>query len=408
MNLSVRFLAALLALLPWSLPAIAQPHTVAAVRADRTNLRAQPSKDAEVLASLHKGELLEVLGEELPAGQKEIWSRVVLPSSVLVWVHSPGLDKAGVVRNETVNFRAGPGKNYSIIGSLRRGDSVVILREFDNWLQIAPPKGSTAYVASRLLGSPEAPLPTPTVSTAPPAQKLRNTPEEPTPTTTSLLPPSGAVPEKALEGSADPAPNSPDAPTLQTPVPPRAKTSRDTPFPDPAWASIAKPVTPEQKPTAPAATAPPTPPPVAPVSTPTQVEKVSQKKTTPESAHAILAPQRTGSPRDQLKAGDRTTSYPLLTSDPDPGRPKPGSPPLAPREVIRDGVVRLTWSPQAPSDYELRSVYSGEGVLNYLYLEPQSDLKKFVGKQVRVQGEEYLDSRWQTPVLKVKTIELNP
>ena len=76
--------------------------------------------------------------------------------------------------------------------------------------------------------------------------------------------------------------------------------------------------------------------------------------------------------------------------------------------MTRDGVVRLTWSPQAPSDYELGSLYSGEGVLNYLYLEPQSDLKKFVGKQVRVQGEEYLDSRWRTPVLKVKTIELNP
>lgn len=404
MNLSVRILAALLALVAWNLPAIAQPHTVAAVRADRTNLRAQPSKDAEVLASLHKGELLEVLGEEVPVGQKEIWSRVALPSSVMVWVYSPGVDKAGVVKNETVNFRAGPGRNYTILGSLRRGDSVVIIREFDNWLQIAPPRGSTAYVASRLLASPEAAA----NAKAPPPQKPKPIPEEPASPTVPPSPPSSPVSGNTLDVTQDPASNPSQEPTLQTPVSQGPKTSKETPFPDPAWASIAKPVTPEPKTTTPAVPLQPTPPPVVPAP-PTSVEKESTpKEAPPEPKRATLLPLRSGSPRDQVSSGDRNAIYPVLTADPDPGRPRPGSPLPEPRAVTRDGVVRLTWSPQAPSDYELGSLYSGEGVLNYLYLEPQSDLKKFVGKQVRVQGEEYLDSRWRTPVLKVKTIELNP
>ncbi|MBN8247361.1 MAG: hypothetical protein J0L84_07945, partial [Verrucomicrobia bacterium] len=58
--------------------------------------------------------------------------------------------------------------------------------------------------------------------------------------------------------------------------------------------------------------------------------------------------------------------------------------------------------------FELRDNFYGEGVLDYLYIEPQDDLKKFLGQRVRVEGEEYRDSRWRTPVLKVKSVELAP
>lgn len=116
-----------------------------------------------------------------------------------------------------------------------------------------------------------------------------------------------------------------------------------------------------------------------------------------------------GSPRDL--AGRRLPaqpSFPVLTSDPDPGRPKPGVTLPEPRQVTREGIVRTTLSIQAPTDYELRNGFYEEGVIDYLFLEPQKDLKKFDRKRVRVQGEEYLDSRWVTPVLKIQSIELVP
>ena len=101
-------------------------------------------------------------------------------------------------------------------------------------------------------------------------------------------------------------------------------------------------------------------------------------------------------------------SYPVLISDPDPTRPKPGQIPPEPRHVIREGVVHRTSSIQAPTTFELRDGFYNEGVLDYLFLEPQSDLLKFLGKRVRAEGEEYLDSRWRTPVLKAQTVELVP
>lgn len=76
--------------------------------------------------------------------------------------------------------------------------------------------------------------------------------------------------------------------------------------------------------------------------------------------------------------------------------------------MTREGIVRTTLSIQAPTDYELRNGFYEEGVIDYLFLEPQKDLKKFDRKRVRVQGEEYLDSRWVTPVLKIQSIELVP
>ena len=93
MNLSVRFLPhfCTVAVEP---PAIAQPHTVAAVRADRTNLRAQPSRTLKFSRRSGQG---RVAGGG-PRGvarraNPEIWSQVVLPIlqywygfTVLVWI----------------------------------------------------------------------------------------------------------------------------------------------------------------------------------------------------------------------------------------------------------------------------------------------------------------------------------
>jgi hypothetical protein len=79
-----------------------------------------------------------------------------------------------------------------------------------------------------------------------------------------------------------------------------------------------------------------------------------------------------------------------------------------PRFVIREGKVAPTISIQAPTYYELRDGFYGEGPINYLLMEPQNELRQFLGKRVAVSGHEYYDSRWRLPVLKVEKIELAP
>jgi hypothetical protein len=77
------------------------------------------------------------------------------------------------------------------------------------------------------------------------------------------------------------------------------------------------------------------------------------------------------------------------------------------RIVDREGVVRHTWSIQAPSDYRLVSPDTGE---NIVYLHTSStnlDLSRYKGLHIIVTGEEGMDRRWKTtPVLTIRRIQV--
>jgi hypothetical protein len=81
-----------------------------------------------------------------------------------------------------------------------------------------------------------------------------------------------------------------------------------------------------------------------------------------------------------------------------------------PRQVVRQGVVALAVSPQAPGRYQLDSFRRGEGTLGFLISDDATlDFEKWRAKQVVIQGEEYRDARWRTrSVIKVKSIEAVP
>jgi uncharacterized protein YgiM (DUF1202 family) len=149
--------------------------TPASVKGDRTNLRAKPGFDGEVLGSLKKGDVVTVLGEVdgLSADGKtpRPWSKVALPAQVPVWVFSPLLDsKTKMVKGVVVNLRAGPGKNYSTLGHLAHGSPVTIVRSLEDWTQIEPPADTFAYIASSLLET-----------NAPAVAKTEAAPEKPAP-----------------------------------------------------------------------------------------------------------------------------------------------------------------------------------------------------------------------------------
>jgi len=381
MNRLIRISLAVLTTTLVLAPVFGQTPARAVVKANRTNVRSHPSPDAEVLASLNQGDVVEVLAEMMPPGQKEAWSRIAMPSAVTVWVYGPLIDaKAGKVKAEKPNYRAGPVRNYSVLGDLARGDSITVIREFDGWLQIEPPAGAVAYIASRLLDTNAAPA-APTVPAAEPPPTPAPTPSptpapvEP-PAAPATTPPAPASVPAASPGPAAGVPDAPPAEAAPSPAP--------APPPDNSSGTA-------QSSTL--GTPPPEPPP-----------QPAPDSTTTNPARPIP----TGSPKDLASKPPKRQRDVLVTRQAPPPLPMPDEVLPGPRQVVREGFVRATLSPQAPTNYELRNGFYDEGIIDYLLLTPQKDLEKFSGIRVRTAGEEYLDSRWRTPVLKIQTIELAP
>ena len=73
----------------------------------------------------------------------------------------------------------------------------------------------------------------------------------------------------------------------------------------------------------------------------------------------------------------------------------------------REGIVRGTFSIQAPTKFELISPDNNK-VINYLYTtSPSLDLRRYKGLRIVVTGEESLDERWRnTPVITIQRIQV--
>ncbi len=396
MNSFSRALCFILAL--WVGSAWVGAQTRIVIQVDRTNVRSKPSLEAEILASLNKGQAVTVLGEVTPPKGRETWSRIAMPEAVTVWVYGQLVNtKTGTVRAKELNYRAGPGRNYSVLGELKQGASIKVIREFDGWVQIEPPANAVAYVASRLLGPPLAAAPTPT----------------PAPTRT-IIPEAPYVPPAPVDRpQPQPAPEpAPKGPLVVTPASELTPIAQPTPTPSPTTPP------PQVIPEAPVITSiDPTPEPEPPAPEPEPLVPATQSPAETEFQQSLTPVAETnappvskgrplplGSPRARSKLPPPPADNPVMVDVP----PVPKIATWEPRFVIREGKVTPTVSIQAPTNFELRDGFYGEGPLNYLLLEPQTELRAFAGKRVVVSGHEYYDSRWRLPVLKVEKIELAP
>jgi uncharacterized protein YgiM (DUF1202 family) len=138
----------------------------AVAKGERTNVRARPSYDGEVLASLLRGEtvtvLAEVEGTEGEPGGNRTWAKVQMPAGVPVWVYGPLVNaQTKRVKGAVLKFRAGPGRNFSELGELKQGDAITEIRQLDGWIQIEPPTNAVAYIAASLLEIPAAAITAP-------------------------------------------------------------------------------------------------------------------------------------------------------------------------------------------------------------------------------------------------------
>jgi len=368
----------------------------ARVKGERTNVRLQPNSESEVLTNLRKDEVVDVL-EEVNGpgvdGKPRPWSKISLPSRVALWIYGPLVDpKSKTVKSESVHLRTGPGKNYSELGDLPRGTKVTVVRELDDWFQIEPPAGLSAYVASSLLVIGDAPL--------------AASPTKPSTSTTK-------IPAAAIQAAEHQIPTE-----VQLDEPKPIQTAASAPVVGLGHNRVFKP---QGAAKAPVTNQPPTnefsAKVVAPALIPTPAAAPPAVVVDTNGANAAIVGVAAGSPPPASQpAPIETLAVPPAQADPIPVAAQPTLPaapvlvpgdPNVPRDVVREGFVRRAWNIQAPDYFELRSS-RGEGLMNHLISEdPNIDIKFYLGRQVIITGTEWRDRRWTTPLIKVTAIKLS-
>ncbi len=341
----------------------------ARVTQDHVNVRARADVDSEVVAHLKKSDLVTVVEQVTTRkpgpGEPSRWAKIVWPSDVAVWVYGDFLDRsASQVKALKLNLRAGPGENYSVVGTLEKGTPIKKLDSKGDWWKIEAPEGCHAFIAASLLESkplaePVAvaratPPPNPTIS-APPTRQVPSTTLRPA-VPLRPMPPLNTVTLPGGEASKEVAVNPPLVQRLPPPTfsfnPPPVQQSASLPPPQPSL-------------TLPVASAP-----------------AIRSATVPP----ILS-------REPGEIDLRTIHEEAYVK----------------RIVTREGVVRRTLNVQAPSYLVLENLHNGR-VMNYLYSSSTNmNLSSFRGRVVSVTGEEALDERWpNVPVIRVETLHTAP
>lgn len=159
------------------------------VVADRVNIRARPDTRSEVVAQVNAGDTVMALNAA------SNWVEILPPEAAALWVHKDFVRDGRVIAGE-LNVRGGPGINYSVVGSLRRGDDIRVLETFGEWLRVASPSVQASVWISRDYLEPVAPPP------PPPAFKAQ--PPDPPPRIDAPLPVALAATPEAPEQTPPP------------------------------------------------------------------------------------------------------------------------------------------------------------------------------------------------------------
>lgn len=339
----------------------------AIVKGDRVNVRKTPSITAEIVEQVEKDTLLiAVERHEITPSHKDepiSWIKVRL-TSTNAWIKSSYLNDKDQVQADQLNLRVGPGTSHKKIGQINRGETVKRLETQGDWTKVMV-TDSYGFIAESFVTLTDKMPPVDagikTDEPAKPEQPKAKEKVEPSVASTVQVTPAKAPPvvqvkpePQAIEEVTEPA----EEVVVAVPKPVEITTPPPAKEPAPPTA------------VAPAIVAPVVPMPVSPVEA--KQPEVQQPESAPESVVT-----------------------PLTTAD------------SMERIVLREGVVRPTGSPAAPSPYGLYSIQNNR-LINYLYVT-NSDvvLKKYSGKKVHVRGPESIDSRWRNhPLLTVRTIEL--
>lgn len=208
----------------------------ATVSTENLNFRGQAGLKGETIGHLKKGDSVTVIAQinldKHAADEPAQWAKIALPTGTKVWLNSRFVDATNkTVKVKKLNFRAGPGENYSVLGILERGATVTETSSKGDWMQITTPTNAYAFVAANYLKQEVVvePVPAPIV-TPPPAPlppETTNTVVEPQPIVTQspAIPDSAetnvpAVPAVETNSQASIAVGSEANPVIETNLPP--------------------------------------------------------------------------------------------------------------------------------------------------------------------------------------------
>lgn len=167
----------------------------AVVTAHHLNVRGQAGLHGERVGQLNGGEMVTVISQinldKHAPNEPAQWAKIALPSGTKVWVSSHFVDTTTkTVTARRLNLRAGPGENYSVIGTVERGTPVTEIETKGAWIQIQPPTDAFAFVAAMYLdqtaiASAQTTPPATTTPTPVPAPMTASTTPAPVPPPTT-------------------------------------------------------------------------------------------------------------------------------------------------------------------------------------------------------------------------------
>jgi hypothetical protein len=327
---------------------VLNPPVTATVTCDVLDVRGRGSFAGEVITHVKKGETVTVLEQitldQPRANEPANWSRIEMPSNAPVWISTALVDP------ETKAVRV---KKANVRGG--PGENYSVVGRLD--------KGTVVKQIRQRQDWTEIETPADVCGFVA-SQYLENESEAPAPVAAPV-----AAPVVTAAPVAAPAPAPVAAPVVVN-VPAEAQ----PPVP-------AKPVE----------VVTPAPAPVAPVA----------------SATLVAPAPTTASQADQELAALRraTASEPVVTQ---PAFVPPPVDDTVPRVVTREGFLHRAYNIQAPADFELHDIKTGD-LIDYIQPAKGQKLKIYVGTRVQITGSESLDKRWaRTPILQVQSVDLMP
>ena len=152
---------------PWMIPetvAVAANQSITVVT-DDLNVRSGPSLNNEIITTLNKGDLYPVLTTEgdwiqinLSSGQKG-WVANYLVSATAESTASQisseqpktnKVSKTGIITVNSLNVRGEPSLNGNILGKLQKGETVKIISESNDWIEITY-NGESGWITSQYI-----------------------------------------------------------------------------------------------------------------------------------------------------------------------------------------------------------------------------------------------------------------
>lgn len=140
--------ATLLILTTAAIAAEPRPHGL--VTGDNVYVRSGDAKAYRSMGKLKKGEFVPVIA----VSKDGKWVRIIPPATADVWIFAKFVDVSngrGVVNGDKVRVRVRPDLKGEMVNKLKKGAVLKVKGRKGDWLKIAPPKGTVAWVHARYI-----------------------------------------------------------------------------------------------------------------------------------------------------------------------------------------------------------------------------------------------------------------